>query len=177
MIDQKKCFKCDTIQPHDAFYKSSRTKDGLRSQCKGCEHTNQRQWRKKNPSYCSEYQREWDKNHLEAKKDRLAKQRIERKANAHARRLTLLGNQEGKCKICGTENPGDPKGWHLDHDHRCCDKPIEQSCGRCDRGVLCFNCNVNLVGRMEKNRHLISILLEYLGTNYSEMVILDGTTN
>jgi hypothetical protein len=41
---------------------------------------------------------------------------------------TMLAAQDSKCAICGTADPGG-QGWHVDHDHRCCNTR-KQSCGR-----------------------------------------------
>lgn len=35
---------------------------------------------------------------------------------------------------------------HIDHDHNCCDK--KNSCGKCLRGLLCWECN-HMLGRLE----------------------------
>lgn len=59
----------------------------------------------------------------------------------------LLLTQEGRCAICGTDDPTDNKGainWHVDHDHSCC--PRKGSCGKCIRGLLCGRCNIGLGG-------------------------------
>jgi hypothetical protein len=57
----------------------------------------------------------------------------------------MLAAQNGRCKICGTD---DPKGgnhtsaWTVDHGHACCPGP--KSCGKCLRGLLCGPCNRGL---------------------------------
>lgn len=59
----------------------------------------------------------------------------------------LVLTQEGRCAICGTDDPTDNKGainWHVDHDHSCC--PRKGSCGKCIRGLLCGRCNIGLGG-------------------------------
>ena len=48
---------------------------------------------------------------------------------------------QGGCLICGTMRPG-PHGWVVDHDHGCCG-PVK-SCARCQRGILCGDCNTAL---------------------------------
>jgi Recombination endonuclease VII len=58
---------------------------------------------------------------------------------SHGERDELLASQGGVCAICGTDAPGD-RGWHLDHDHSCCSS--ERRCGKCNRGVLCRQCNL-----------------------------------
>lgn len=56
----------------------------------------------------------------------------------------LLAEQDGKCAICGSPDPGDVRAgrFHVDHDHACC--PGSKSCGQCVRGLLCRGCNTAL---------------------------------
>jgi hypothetical protein len=56
----------------------------------------------------------------------------------------LLAAQNGRCFICGTNEPGGKHGirFHIDHDHSCC--PKGKSCKKCRRALLCANCNVGL---------------------------------
>jgi len=53
----------------------------------------------------------------------------------------IFDAQGHRCGICGTDKPGG-RGWHIDHDHRCC--PEGRRCGKCMRGILCHGCNVGL---------------------------------
>lgn len=56
----------------------------------------------------------------------------------------MLAAQDGRCAICGTDEPGGKHGkrFHIDHDHSCC--PKGKSCEKCRRALLCANCNVGL---------------------------------
>lgn len=85
-----------------------------------------------------------------------------RKARMNVRRYTLLERQGGVCAICGTDDPGTTKGWHLDHDHACCSVPPRQSCGECDRGALCHHCNLGLGGFKDSPEALLAAC-RYLG--------------
>lgn len=60
----------------------------------------------------------------------------------------LVERQQGKCAICGTEEPGGPHNtWNIDHDHRCCaPNRSGNHCYACIRGLLCFKCNTSLGG-------------------------------
>ena len=56
-----------------------------------------------------------------------------------------LTEQRGLCAICEHLSycRGEMQRLQVDHDHRCCDKKT-RSCGKCLRGLLCADCNVNL---------------------------------
>ena len=64
----------------------------------------------------------------------------------------LLAAQDGKCKICGTTEPGGQGRWHVDHDHACC--PRKSSCGKCIRGLLCTHCNIGIGNFADSPEHL-----------------------
>lgn len=65
----------------------------------------------------------------------------------------LLAEQEGKCKLCGTETPGNKrcKNFNVDHDHQTGEI----------RGLLCGPCNL-IVGYVEKSPELVIKILAYL---------------
>lgn len=90
------------------------------------------------------------------KKEKLRLEDPEKKITRHrASRFRILGiaedwydrtlaEQGGGCAMCGTKNPGgNGKRFHIDHDHRCCNKQFT-SCDKCRRGLLCNRCNLNL---------------------------------
>lgn len=60
------------------------------------------------------------------------------------RYLEILISQDYGCAICGKPptQQGRGKHLHVDHDHDCCDET--PTCGKCVRGLLCFQCNVGL---------------------------------
>lgn len=68
----------------------------------------------------------------------------------------LLEEQDFGCAICGVVIPGGMGTWHIDHDHNCC--PGERTCGKCTRGLLCYQCNVHL-GFVEK---YLDRIIEYV---------------
>lgn len=67
----------------------------------------------------------------------------------------LRDNQDGRCRICGSE-----EDLHLDHDHSCCPKKGE-SCGNCIRQFLCKFCNLG-VGYFRDNPDLLIKAADYL---------------
>jgi hypothetical protein len=68
----------------------------------------------------------------------------------------LLESQENKCRICSQEFDRSP---HIDHDHTCCSGAY--SCGKCVRGLLCYNCNAG-IGQFSDNLDLLKNAVKYL---------------
>ena len=59
----------------------------------------------------------------------------------------VLAEQMGHCALCpNKEGTGFHIRLHIDHAHSCCNK--KESCGKCLRGLLCWECNHQL-GRLE----------------------------
>lgn len=56
-----------------------------------------------------------------------------------------LAEQGGHCALCPATSSG-PVRLSVDHNHRCCKN--KRTCGKCNRGILCFNCN-KLLGHLE----------------------------
>lgn len=56
------------------------------------------------------------------------------------------------CAACGSDDPGSPKGWRVDHSH---------DTGEV-RGILCHNCNVAL-GMVRDSVDRLEALIRYLG--------------
>lgn len=64
--------------------------------------------------------------------------------------------------ICGSEDDGTPKFFHLDYDHSCCRTSREATkCGKCIRGVLCRNCNY-AEGLLRSDPKIAKAMAEYL---------------
>lgn len=69
-----------------------------------------------------------------------------------------LDQQEGVCAICQNEsNSG--RNLDVDHDHECC--PGRKSCGKCIRGLLCYNCN-HAIGLLKDSKKYLNRAIEYL---------------
>ena len=79
--------------------------------------------------------------------------------------LEILREQNG-CKICGIKLSEDNRGWYMDHDHNCC--PINTSCEKCRRGILCRSCNL-MLGFAKDNIEVLDKAIKYLQV-YKEKV-------
>lgn len=86
--------------------------------------------------------RDKDRQYYQANKDRYAaRARLWRYGDHVAR---LWQEQGGRCAnvACRKELGSGKRGFHVDHDHRCCSGGSnERTCGRCIRGLLCPACN------------------------------------
>lgn len=87
-----------------------------------------------------------------------AAQRIKSHGVSSEMFAALLDNQDGSCKICGTEI-NERSGQCIDHDHGCC--PGVFSCGKCVRGILCKDCNT-AIGFMRDDPERLRAAAAYL---------------
>lgn len=69
----------------------------------------------------------------------------------------LLQSQGGKCAVCDEQLS--QRKTCVDHDHSCC--PGFKSCGKCVRGILCYNCNT-ADGLLKSDPEIIKKLLNYI---------------
>lgn len=61
------------------------------------------------------------------------------------------------CYICGTTE----HTLHIDHDHSCCPRSKNGTCGKCVRGVLCIACNTGL-GKFRDSVDRLQSAINYL---------------
>lgn len=79
----------------------------------------------------------------------------------------LLDLQGGVCALCFESeskvhhNSGAVMRLTIDHDHGCCPSN-KRTCGRCIRGMLCYECNL-LIGKVEAKPALTERFQDYLG--------------
>ena len=59
---------------------------------------------------------------------------------------SLLAEQGGHCALCPAIQGTHKRRLTVDHNHNCCDN--EKACGKCNRGILCANCN-RMLGFLE----------------------------
>lgn len=127
-VQAKECTKCTEIKPLSEYYAHSMTKDKLFGHCKACERA-----------------RATRDNAMRQERDPKRVATL-RRAAARRKRLRQYGlteqdyermliEQDGKCAICGAEEPGAWGGsMPVDHDHET---------GKV-RKLLCHNCNGGL---------------------------------
>jgi hypothetical protein len=119
----------------------------------------QKLWREAHPGYAYQATKKWrvrnrPKDHLMKRDYRLKKFGI-----TEAQYLRMFEQQDGKCAICTT--PPKTRRLCVDHDH--ITKRV--------RGLLCFHCNRNIVGRLHDGR-LLRIAADYLDSNFDGRRIL-----
>lgn len=90
--------------------------------------------------------REAIKARYAADPSRYLRRRIQIRLERGGLTMDWYDQRAGRCGICGTTEPGGQGGWHIDHDHRCCndDKSLPFGCAKCIRGILCNQCNIGL---------------------------------
>ena len=130
----KRCSTCKTEKESSEFNKNKSGKFGLHNQCRDCTKL----W-KPTPEALAKARkktREWNRLKLTGFTP-----------NDFEEKLT---EQNNKCAICGTENPG-ATNWHADHDHKTGQK----------RGILCHKCNTGL-GLLKDDIDILCSAIEYL---------------
>lgn len=140
----KKCSDCDKVLPLGQFQKNKAQPDGLQNICRPCGRKRADLWRKKNP---------------EMVRSQLDKDNIRRHGMNPEVFYAILKAQGGVCAICGNP-PNEGKRLAIDHDHSCCDR-YKGTCGKCNRGLLCANCNTAL-GLFQEEPKILESAIQYL---------------
>jgi hypothetical protein len=170
----KQCIKCNINKSLEDFPKSASSKDGKHSYCKKC-MVKQRmdKYERKNKvmkitethKQCRVCEELLSFDNYSGKKNPYCK-----KCNSylgHIRNvrkygidvedyINMLKNQDYACAICKRKTE---KRLAVDHDHNCC--AGENSCGKCIRGLLCFDCNIAL-GMLKDNIATLTRMINYL---------------
>lgn len=156
----KTCKGCGEAKPADGFYKSPRTKDGLRGKCRSCTIADSKAYHSlpENAARRRELERLRGRDPETVKRHRLWTWfRI-----TWEQYEEMLERQGGVCAICKSDEPGGRGRFHVDHDHSCCAGP--KSCGKCVRGLLCSRCNP-MVGMAQDNVDILRAAVHYLEDN------------
>ncbi len=155
-MTEKQCRRCKVTKPSGQFSPDNRNRDGLQAYCKPCVLEYQRK-RRAHPSEAdlamkkkhSDLYYERHKPAINAKEqNRKLKSRYGITMEDYER---MVLEQEGKCGICETSEPGGRgKRFHVDHDHETGEV----------RGLLCWICNKHL-GIIE-NKQFMEAAMKWL---------------
>ena len=133
----RQCSYCARTFPASKqyFHADKNSRHGLNTYCKTCAKVSLRSWR------------------IENRDEYLAQQRDRRSVSLYGMtRAEVLEKvvRQGGCAVCGSDDPGSPYGWHVDHCHKT----------GVVRGVLCYRCNTRLVPAAEDP--LLQKAIEYV---------------
>lgn len=139
------CCGCGQTKPASEFgtckYKSG--KIALKSRCRACRNADAKMYLSRLPK--------------EVRQERKKKQTYTKYGITAEQYSAMLSNQDGSCAGCSRKVQ---YNLYIDHDHACCQG--NQSCGRCVRGLLCFECN-SALGLLKDNLSTLGSLCDYLG--------------
>ena len=151
----KKCSRCGKSKSLGEFFSNKRRKDGVQTYCKSC-HLEYGRQRYAAP----ESHRRRKMNRKESKRRRAASSRKWYLKSTYGiteeQYLALYEKHNGGCWICGEKKD---YFLHVDHNHSCC--AGAKSCGKCIRGLLCFNCNT-MIGHARDNVELLQRAINYI---------------
>lgn len=153
----KTCKGCGETKTEAEFYRSRRTRDGLRGKCRVCTLAECK-------VYTAVPENKKRKRDNERARGRSPEQiRRQRLWTWHRLRWeeyeALLESQGGVCKVCKNPEPAGHGRFHVDHDHNCC--PTKKSCGKCIRGLLCSRCNP-MIGMAKDDPEVLMAAAQYL---------------
>lgn len=132
--------KCGPPQPLDSFTRNRSKADGLCEYCKVCKRKQSRKWRKANPEYHLEYDREHPREYDSAWWQQYNRARWQANPGYWhgVDYWAEYAKQDGKCAEC--DKPG--LKLECDHDHLLGCHPGQTSCAKCFRGLVCHRCNI-----------------------------------
>jgi hypothetical protein len=73
-----------------------------------------------------------------------------------------MAEQNNCCAVCLKPFEKTP---HIDHNHKCCS--VRRTCGKCNRGLLCDDCNLGL-GRFKDDIEVLTRAIQYLNKHRKE---------
>lgn len=145
----RRCPKCETIKPVEAFGANRANPNGLQFYCRTCAVATVTASRHKDPTSHRESSKRWKQENPEQAHDMHLRRTYGVEYGTYQ---TKLSEQDGVCAICKTENPGgNSKNFHMDHCH---------DTGKV-RGLLCTSCN-NGIGRFRHDPELVKRAVDYL---------------
>ena len=153
----KFCSRCKTNKNSNEFYTNTSRKDGLGTYCINC----QNEYSRKRYASPEKYkQRKMSQNENKIKR-KISSRKWYLKSTYN---LTIeqynkmLIDQSGRCDICETQITHD-RYFDVDHNHNCCNG--YKSCGKCVRGLICFNCN-SILGHSKENINILEKTISYI---------------
>lgn len=178
--NEKRCTKCGEFKNIQNFHKWSKGQDGLKLQCKACvkgydliQNDSTRKMPRKysdGKMHCRECNKYFTDDNFTLRKNTNTrcdacqivhqhKKTVKKHGISYDDYLKMYNDQDGKCKICLSEEKSYRSRLSIDHDHSCC--PGEGSCGKCIRGLLCSNCNMFL-GNAKDSIEILQAAIHYL---------------
>jgi hypothetical protein len=168
--ESKVCRLCGVEKSLEDFYRARGSRDGYRSECKGCNLLQRKAtyperrdwaiarakaWAEANRERYLQYQEEYRQSGRKALSNRKShlKRKFGMSLEDYQRLLTLQG---GRCAICGDPPPADA-AFHVDHDHET----------GAVRGLLCVRCN-NGLGQFREDPQLLVMASQYV--DYPEAI-------
>lgn len=144
-----KCKDCGIKPKNDTereklFVKESSMKSGYANLCRKCASARTIKHQKENP---------------EMFKKRKRKYAISQHGITLEKYDEILKSQNNSCAICKAKASNFKRFLYIDHDHSCC--PGQFSCGKCIRGLLCYNCNF-MIGLSKDNEKTLKYAIIYL---------------
>jgi hypothetical protein len=102
--------------------------------------------------------KEWRDANLEKARAYKRKERLSLKGMTFEDFEKLKVDQDHRCAVCKRVT----EVFHIDHDHSCC--PGQKTCGNCNRGLLCSNCNLAL-GLLGDSISTLDSAIDYLAAH------------
>jgi len=153
----KFCSRCKINKNNNEFYTNTSRKDGLGTYCIECQNEYSRS------RYASPDQ--YKQRKMSEKENKIKRKGSSRKWYLKSTyNLTIdkysqmLLEQGGLCDICETQITSE-RHFDVDHDHSCCSG--YKSCGKCVRGLICFNCN-SVLGHSKDRVDILEKTINYI---------------
>ena len=147
----KRCTICKETKPEGQFHRNKNYHDGRSRICMACAINLRKEYARKNLPKLNEKQKERYRKNPERYADYERRSHYGMEPGEYAR---MLAAQDGRCAICGTDNPAPRRNFAVDHCHET---------GRV-RGLLCGKCNTG-IGQLQHSKDIILRAIEYLSSH------------
>jgi len=126
--------------------------------CKICVNERQRLWRENNPEKAKQSRETYRQQNPEKEMDYYRMRRFKIEPSDFRNMLEKQNNKCALCPVVFTFLSRDTTPC-VDHDHACCSGKI--TCGKCVRGLICWQCNAGL-GSFKDNVTTLENAIQYL---------------